>query len=201
MALTFYTHPMSRGRIVRWLLEELGEPYETVVLDYGTTMRDPAYRALNPMTKVPTLVRDGDVVTETAAICTWVADAYPQSGLMPDDRASFYRWMFFAAGPVEQAVVNTSFGWAAPPDKQGRLGYGSLERVVTALTQHLTGRQYFVGDSFSAADIYAGSQIGWGLRFGTLPDHPVLRDYWAGLAARPALLRANALDDALMKKD
>jgi glutathione S-transferase len=161
MALTFYTNPMSRGRMVRWMLEEVGARYDTIVLDY----------------------------------------AYPAAGLMPEDHASLYRWMFFGAGPVEQAVVNTSFGWIAPPEMERRTGYGSLDRVMTTLTGHLTGRRYLVGDSFSAADVYLGSQIGWGLRFGTMPANPVLQAYWDGIATRPAALRANALDDALMRKD
>ncbi len=99
MALTFYTNPMSRGRIARVMLEELGEPYETVVLDYGTTMKAPEYLAVNPMGKVPAVVHDGRVVTEVAAICTHLAMAFPEKGLMAEDTATFFRWMFFAAGP------------------------------------------------------------------------------------------------------
>jgi glutathione S-transferase len=201
MALTFYTNPMSRGRMVRWMLEEVGARYDTIVLDYATTLHGADYTALNPMAKVPTLVADGTVITEVAAICLWLAEAYPAAGLMPEDHASLYRWMFFGAGPVEQAVVNTSFGWIAPPEMERRTGYGSLDRVMTTLTGHLTGRRYLVGDSFSAADVYLGSQIGWGLRFGTMPANPVLQAYWDGIATRPAALRANALDDALMRKD
>lgn len=195
--LTLYTNPMSRGRMARWMLEELGQPYETVVLSYGTTMKAPAYLALNPMGKVPAIVHDGRVVTETAAICTYLADAFPEAGLMPEDRAAFYRWMFFGAGPLEQAVVNTSLGWVAPPDKQGRLGYGTLENVVSTLTGHLAANPFMAGDRFSAADIYVGSQIGWGLRFGTLPGNSTLNDYWQRISARPALARANAADEAL----
>lgn len=199
--LTFYTHPMSRGRMVRWMLEEVGEPYETVVLDYGTTMKAPGYLAVNPMGKVPALVHPGGVVTEVAAICCFLADAFPQAGLMPSDRGAFYRWMFFGAGPVEQAVVNTSMGWVPEPDKRGRIGYGCIEDVVATLTGHLEGRHYICGEGFSAADVYLGSQIGWGLRFGTLPGNAVLASYWDRIKGRPALARANALDDALLKRE
>jgi glutathione S-transferase len=130
MTLTLYTNPMSRGRIARVMLEEVGEPYETVVLDYGAAMKAPDYLALNPMGKVPTVVHDGRVVTECAAICTYLAMAFPDKGLMAEDTATFFRWMFFAAGPLEQAVVNTSFGWKpATPQDRGRAGYGSLEAV------------------------------------------------------------------------
>jgi glutathione S-transferase len=201
MTLTFYTNPMSRGRIIRWMLEEVGQPYDTVLLDFATTLRAPDYLAINPMAKVPSLLHDGAVITEVAAICTYLADIFPAAGLMPKDRGQFYRWMFFGAGPIEQSVVNTSFGWICPPEKEGRTGYGSLDRVVRTLTGHLTDRTYMCGDQFSAADVYVGSQIGWGLRFGTMPGNDVLQSYWDRIATRPALTRANALDDALMKKD
>ena len=199
--LTFYTHPMSRGRMVRWMLEEVGQPYETLVLDYGTTMKAPEYLVVNPMGKVPALAHPGGVVTEVAAICCFLADAFPQAGLMPADRGAFYRWMFFGAGPVEQAVVNTSMGWVPEPDKRGRVGYGCIEDVVATLTGHLEGRHYICGAGFSAADVYLGSQIGWGLRFGTLPGNAVLAGYWDRIRERPALARANALDDALLKRE
>jgi glutathione S-transferase len=200
MALTFYTNPMSRGRIVRWMLEEVGQPYETVVLDYGTTMKAAEYRAINPMGKVPALVHDGKVITEAAAICTWLADAFPQAGLMPEDRGALYRWMFYGAGPVEQAVVNTSMGWVPEPDKRGRVGYGCMEDVVATLAGHLGGTPFLCGETFSAADVYLGSQIGWGLQFGTLPAHPAFQAYWDRIRSRPALARAVSLDDALMPK-
>lgn len=197
--LTLYTNPMSRGRIARWMLEELGEPYDTVVLPFGPGMNTPAYLALNPMGKVPTLVNDGHVITECAAICTWAAQAFPDRGLMAQDSASFYRWMFFAAGPLEAAVVDTSFGWKAPsPRDEGRLGYGSLDRVLRTLSGHLQQHPYIADDRFTAADVYVGAQVGWGLRFGTLPATEALTAYWARLKDRPAHLAATALDDARM---
>lgn len=197
--MKFYTNPMSRGRITRWMLEEVGAPYETVVLDYATTMKAPDYLGLNPMGKVPTLVHDRGVITEGAAICLWLAETFPQAGLMPADHGAAYRWMFFGAGPLEQAVVNGSFGWVPEPEKQGRTGYGSMERVVRTLTGHLEANQHFCG-GFSVVDVYVGSQIGWGLRFGTLPGNAVLQAYWERIAARPALARANALDEALVTR-
>lgn len=200
MSLTLYTHPMSRGRIARWMMEELAQPYETVILDYASTMKAPAYLALNPMGKVPALVHDGQVITETAAIITYLADAFPEAGLMPTNRAAFFRWMFFGAGPVEQAVVNTAMGWIVPPERKAGFGYGSLEDVVATLAAHLDQTPYICGDTFSAADVYLGSQVGWGLRFGTLPAHPAFQSYWDRLKFRPALAAANAKDDALMPK-
>ena len=200
--LTLYTNPMSRGRIARWMLEELGQPYTAVILDYGTTMKAPDYLAINPMGKVPTLVHGDRVITEAAAICTYLAEAFPDAGLMPDDHASFFRWMFFGAGPLEQAVVNTSFGWVpGTPQDEGRTGYGGLNRVVETLTGHLSTHPFMVGNQFSAADVYVGSQIGWGLQFGTIPANDTLAAYWSRIKTRPALVRAAAIDDALLKKD
>src|SRR6266576_6243541 len=110
--LTFYTHPMSRGRVVRWMLEEIGQPYCTELLEYGTTMKAPAYLAINPMGKVPAIRHGDTVVTEAAAICAYLADAFPEAELAPaaDERAPYYRWMFFAAGPLEMAVTNRALG-------------------------------------------------------------------------------------------
>lgn len=199
--LTFYTNPMSRGRIARVMLEEIGEPYETVVLDYGTTMKAPDYLAVNPMGKVPAIVHDGTIVTECAAICTYLAMTFPEKGLMAKDLAAYFRWMFFAAGPLEQAVVNNSFGWKAPkPQDQGRLGYGCLDDVVRTLAGHLAAHDYIADGRFTAADVYVGSQIGWGLQFGTLPAEPAFTAYWNRIKDRPARTAAEAKDNALMER-
>jgi glutathione S-transferase len=202
--LIFYTNPRSRGRIVRWMLEEIGQPYRTEVLDYGTTMKAPAYLAINPMGKVPAL-RHGDVVvTEAAAICAYLADAFPQAGLAPPHgdrlRGPYYRWLFFAAGPVEAAVSNKAFGFVVPPEREGTIGYGSFQRVMDALEQAVSGGNYLVGDKFTAADVYAGSQIGFGLMFKTFEPRPAFQHYWQRITVRPAYARARALDEALMAK-
>jgi len=200
--LVFYTNPRSRGRIVRWMLEEVGQPYRTEVLEYGTTMKAPAYLAVNPMGKVPALRHGDTVVTEAAAICAYLADAFPQAGLAPPAndrlRGPYYRWLFFAAGPIEAAVTNKTFGFVAPPERQGTLGYGSFERVMNTLDAALSGGNYLVGDKFSAADVYLGSQIGFGLLFGTFEKRPAFERYWQRISARPAYARARQLDDASM---
>lgn len=205
--LTFYTNPMSRARIVRWMLEEIGTDYDTVVLDYGTTMKAPDYLAINPMGKVPAIRHGEVVVTEGAAICAYLADAFADAGLAPamgsPARGPYYRWLFFAAGPVEQAVVNSSFGWNVDaPESRGRLGYGCIEDVCDTLETLLSdGRAYVLGESFSAADIYLGSQIAWGLQFKTMPDRASFGPYVARITARPAAARAKELDDALMPQE
>lgn len=200
--IVFYTNPMSRGRIVRWMLEELGQPYRTEVLDYGTTMKAAAYRAINPMGKVPAIRHRGVTVTECAAICAYLADAYPEAGLAPafDDpaRGAFLRWMFFAAGPVDAAVTARSLGWQAPPERQGMVGYGSYEQMVDALETAVEIGPFILGDRFSAADVYVGSQIGWGLQFKTLPDRETFKAYAGRIMSRPAAIRAREVDDALI---
>ena len=198
--LTLYSHPMSRGRTVRWMLEELGQPYETVMLDYGTTMKAPAYLAINPMGKVPCLTHGDRVVTEAAAICAYLADAFPEAGLSSPDRANYFRWLFFAAGPIEAALVNTALGVVVPPERRGMVGYGSLPETLAALRSHLAARDYVAGDRFSAADVYVGSSLGWAMRFGMIADAPELAAYVARVTERPACLRARALDDAALPK-
>jgi len=202
--ITFYTNPMSRGRIVRWMLEEVGEPYETVLLDYGTTMKDAEYLAVNPMGKVPAIKHGDVVVTEGAAICAYLADAFPDKGLAPGPesrlRGPYYRWLFFAAGPVEAAVTGKSLGLLAPADKKAMAGYGSFEETIDALEQAVDHSPYICGDQFTAADVYIGSQIGWGMMFGTIDKRPAFADYSGRLQSRPAARRAAEIDDATMPK-
>lgn len=200
--LVFYTNPMSRGRIVRWMLEEIGQPYETKLLTYAESMKAPEYLAINPMGKVPAIKHGQTVVTECAAICAYLADAFPAANLAPATtdpaRGDYYRWMFFAAGPVEAAGANKALGVEVPPEKKGMVGYGSLDDVQNALEQAVKGRKYIAGDRFSAADVYVGSHIGWGMLFGTLEKRPAFEAYYGGLAERPAAVRARAIDDALL---
>jgi glutathione S-transferase len=199
--LTFYTHPMSRGRIVRWMLEEIGQPYRTELLEYGTTMKAPAYLAINPMGKVPAIRHGDTVVTEVAAICTYLADAFPQARLAPPPgdrlRGPYYRWLFFAAGPLEAAVSNKAMGFVVPQEREKMIGYGRLEQVVNALEAAVSRGQYLVGDSFTAADVYVGSHIGFGMQFGTVEKRAAFKRYWQRLSDRPAALRASEIDDAL----
>lgn len=199
--IVFYTNPMSRGRIVRWMLEELGRPYRTEVLEYGGSMKSPEYLAINPMGKVPAIVHRSQVVTEAAAICAYLADAYPEAGLAPppDDpaRAAYYRWLFFAAGPLEQAVTSRALGLEPPAERAVTVGFGTYAQALDALETAVRDREFIAGDRFSAADVYVGSQIGWGLMFGTIETRPAFADYAGRLQARPAAVRAREIDDAL----
>lgn len=199
--LTFYTNPYSRGRIVRWMLEELGAPYEQRVLGYDTSMKAPDYLALNPMGKVPAIVHDGHIVTEGAAICAYLADAFPEAGLAPRPglaRASYYRWMFFGAGPVESAVCDRMLKVEPTPEQQRAVGYGDFDRVLRTLDIAVSNAPFIAGDQFTAADVYVGSQIGFGMQFNTIPASSALTAYWARIKDRPARLKAAAMDDALV---
>jgi glutathione S-transferase len=197
--LTFYTNPMSRGQIVRWMLEEVGTPYDQVLIEYAT-IKEPAYLAINPMGKVPAIKHGDVVVTECAGICAYLADAFPEAGLAPSvgERGDYYRWLFFAAGPLEQAIVNKALGFVVPPDRKVMAGYGDFGDTMNALEQAVAGKTFLAGARFSAADVYLGSQIGWGLAFGTIDKRSAFEDYFAGLAERPAYKRAKEIDAALM---
>lgn len=196
--LTLYTNPMSRGQIAHWMLEELGEPYETEWLRWGRDgHRSAAYLALNPMGKVPTLTHGDAVVTEVAAICLYLADTFPGAKLGPtaDERADYYRWTLFAAGPLEQAVTSKAMGWEPPKEREATLGFGNYERTVAALAGHLEGRDFVCGSRFTAADVYVGSAVAWGLMFGTLPQQPPLLAYAERLQAREPYQRCKRLND------
>jgi glutathione S-transferase len=198
--IDFYTNPMSRGQIARWALHEVGAEYEQHILEYGTTMHAPEYLAINPMGKVPAIVHNGNVVTECAAICAYLADAFPDCGLRPSDaeRANYYRWMFFAAGPVETAVTNHAAGFDPAPEKEMMFGYGSYDRVIDALERHFSEHDYVCGDRFTAADMYVGSQVVWGTQFGTMPKRDTFLRYSDRLTARLAYIEAKAIDGALI---
>lgn len=200
--LVFYTHPMSRGRIVRWMLEELGQPYRTELLDYGTTMKAPDYLALNPMGKVPA-IRHGDVVvTEAAAICAYLADVFPQAGLAPPQgdkqRGPYYRWMFFAAGPLESAIVNRALAVEVPAERRGMVGYGSYEDALAGAAHAVRIGPFLLGDHFTAADVYFGASLGWGMMTNQIERRPEFEAYVGRLMARPASIRAREIDDGLI---
>lgn len=194
--LIFYTNPQSRGRIVRWMLEELGEPYDTQIVDYADLGSD-SYRAVNPMAKVPAIRHRGQIVTECAAICAYLADDFPDAGLGPRDgeKADYYRWMFFAAGPVEAAVSNKAMGWEPTPERERMFGYGNFDRTISTLDQLFSSRDYVCGDRFTAADVYVGSQLMFPMQFGLIDKRDSFARYADRLQARDAYKRAGEIDD------
>ena len=198
--LTFYTNPMSRGRIARWALEEAGADYRTEILEYGGSMKSAEYLAINPMGKVPAIKHGDTVVTECAAICAYIADAFPAANLAPapEARGDYYRWLFYFTGPVEAAVINRSLAVDVPEDKKMMVGYGAFDEVMDTVEAALSNDGYIAGDAFTAADVYAGSQIGWGLQFGTIDKRPAFERYFEKLCGRAAYKKAQMLDDEAM---
>lgn len=219
MPLTFYTNPNSRGRIVQWMLEEVGCEYDTVVLDYErssaadrwggaalarpddmSSLRGRFFTKVNPMGKIPAIVHDGKVVTESAAICVYLAEVFPEAGLAPtaDERADYYRWMFFAAGPLEQAVTNHRAGFVPAPEQEFFFGHGSYERTVNELERVVSAKPYIAGDRFTAADVYIGSHIGWGLGLQTLPKRDAFLEYLGRITQRDGFRNALAKGETLI---
>ena len=200
--LVFYTNPQSRGQTVRWMLEEIGAPYDTEILDYGTTMKQEPYLSINPMGKVPAIVHKGKVVTEVAAIVCYLAEAFPEAGLAPRDdteRADYYRWMFFVAGPIEAAFSNRAVGWDPDPDKQRMFGYGSYDMAINTLEKAIRAKPHITGDRFTAADLLVGAYVNFMIRFKLLDPRPAFTDYVARMTDRDAYRRAQEIDGKLIE--
>jgi len=195
--IEFWTNPMSRGQIAHWMLEELGQPYQTNWVAWGQN-KSPDFLAVNSMGKLPTVRHDGKVITEAAAICLYLADVFPQAGLKPEGAAlaDYYRWTFFASGPIEHAVTSRSMGWTASPEREMMLGFGSYDAAVGALESFLKDRDFVCGKDFTAADVYVGSAVDWGLAFKTLPSLPGFEAYAARLRERKGYQSAKAINAA-----
>jgi len=201
--ITFYTHPYSRGRIVRWMLEETGLPYDVEIKDFGTSMKAADYLAINPMGKVPAIRHGSTVVTEVAAICAYLAELVPDKALAPAvgsrERGTYYRWMFFVAGPLEMATTAKAFDWKIDAENARAVGCGQRTDAMDALESALKNKSYICGDHFTAADLLTASYLGWGMMQKTLEERPVFLDYVARMNAREASVRASGIDDALAK--
>ncbi|MAG67199.1 glutathione S-transferase family protein [Pseudomonas sp.] len=197
--LTLYSNPQSRGRLVHWMLEELQMPYETVWIDYGDDMKSDHYRAINPMGKVPALMHGDLLITECAAICAYLADRFPRAQLAPpvDDprRAAYLRWLFFAAGPLEQAITARKLAWEVPQERTRMVGFGTFEDTLNTVQQGLLGGPWLCGNHFTAADLYLAAQLGWAMSEGVVPERPGFADFVATAFQRPAALRAKAFND------
>src|SRR5438067_6785805 len=197
--LIFYHNPQSRGRIIRWMLEEVGQPYETEVIAYDQ-MKSERYLAVHPLGKVPAIKHGGHVVTECAAICAYLADVFPEAGLGPraDEKADYYRWLFYAAGPLEAAISNQAMGWQVPQERERMFGYGNFDKAIAAVDELLSLRDYVCGDRFTAADVYVGSQIMFPMQFGMLPECDSFVRYRERLHQRDAYKRANQIDEKII---
>lgn len=201
MSLIFYTNPQSRGQIARWALHEVGADYEQRIVTYGEEMKGDYARNVNPMGKVPAIDHDGRIVTECAAICAYLGDAFPDAGLAPtaDERADYYRWLFFAAGPLEAAVSNKAVGFTLEdPSKAMTLGYGDYDTVIDVLDRKFSSDDFVCGDRFTMADVYLGSHIVWGMMFGSVTERDSFHAYAERVSGREAYKAAKAIDAQLI---
>ena len=197
--IEFWTNPMSRGQIAHWMMEELGQPYTTNWLDWGPGgNKSEAFLAVNPMGKVPTIRHNGKVVTEAAAIILYLADVFPEAKLKPDAAglAYYYRYTFFCAGPIEQAITANAMKWEVPEGRDMMAGFGTYENSVNALEKMLSDRDYVCGKTFTAADVYVGSTVDWGLSFKSIPSRPAFEAYAERLRARSAYKSFKAINAA-----
>ena len=186
--LTLYHAIPSRGFIVHWMLEEMGVPFEVVILDIeAEEHKKPEYHAVNPMGKIPSLMHGDKLVTESAAIVMYLAESFPDTDLEVNTssplRNEYLRWSYFSPGTMEPAIVSKAMGF----DSQDYKPFADIESVASTLVSALDGNEFIVGNSFTAADVIIGSGINWGLNLmPVLPKHPVLTEYWARLEKRPA---------------
>jgi glutathione S-transferase len=200
---TFFFNPMSRAQIARWALHEAGADYKPVLVEWG--QKPAALLAANPLGKLPTIVhhhRGHDhAVSESAAVCHYLAEMTARDLLPRDEeKADYFRMLFFAAGPVEAAVTAKSNGFDTGGDarKEIAVGWGSFERMYAMLSGWFESRDYVCGGRFTMADVYVGSQVDWGLAFGTIPASEGLTAYAERLRARPAYQAGKAIDNALI---
>jgi glutathione S-transferase len=199
--LTLYHAIPSRSSIVRWMLEEVGEPYEVHLLNLQAgDSQKPDYLAINPMGKVPSLDHDGVIITEAAAICCYLADAFPDAGLSvpvgDKRRGSYLKWLFFGPSCVEPTVTDRAFP-RKEETRRGALGHGDYDTVINVLAQGVAAGPYLLGEQFTTADVIIGSGLRWGMMFKLIPERPEFLAYVGRLNERPALKRAQEKDTAL----
>ena len=203
--VVLYYNPMSRARIAHWMLEEAGAPYrlELVNLERGEH-KTPAFLSVNPMGKLPALAHRGTVVTESSAICAYLADAFPAAGLAPaptsPERGTYYRWFFFAAGCVDPAMLDKMTD-RPPSPRPTANGYGCYEDTMSTLEKALSPGPFILGERFSAVDVYIGSQLRFGILMAkAIEPRPVFTAYLERLSNRPASKKVEELSAQYMAK-
>jgi len=203
-AFTFFFHPMSRAQIARWALHEVKADYDAVQVDWGAKPAE--LLAANPMGKLPTIIHHhgghDHVVSEGAAVCHYLAATHPESDLLPGEHemADYFRWLFFAAGPLEQAATVKMFGWELPVAQEMAAGFGNYDRAMGALEAWLSEHDFVCGERFTMADVYVGSQVDWGLVFKSYPATASFTAYAERVQARPAYQEAKAIDNKLIEE-
>ena len=199
--ITFYTNPYSRGVSVRWMLEECEAEYDVVPVHFGKEMKSEKYLSVNPMGKSPSLEVDGKVITETAAILTFLADMYPEKNLIPPvnsvERGEFYRWMFFALH-LEYAFMDKFFDVPSSEKKRRSIGYGDYDTALNTLTEFLKDKKYVIGNNFTVLDLYFTATLRWAIFVGgMLPNEGILVDYMNQHLTREANVKGKELDQKL----
>lgn len=200
--IVLYHSPQSRSIVAHWMLEEVGTPYRLHLLDlHKGEQKRPEFLAINPMGKVPAIDHDGVVVTEAAAICAYLADAFPEAGLAPQPgdprRGAYFRWLFFGPGSLEPAILDRMFPRPAAVPAMA-LGYGTVDAPLDAIAAAVKTGPYLLGDLFSAADVVVGSGLQWAMMAGAVPQRADLAAYLTRLRDRPALQRVFAKDAELV---
>ena len=198
---TFFFNPMSRAQIARWALHEAGADYEPVFVAWDA--RPQALLDANPMGKLPTIVHHhgghDHVVSEAAAVCHYLAEmSAPELLPGPHEKADYFRWLLFAAGPLEQAVTNKAFGWNPDEKQQMSVGFGNFDKTVDTLAWWFASHDFVCGARFTMADVYVGSAVDWGLQFGTIPAQDSLTAYAERVREREAYQAGKAIDNALI---
>jgi glutathione S-transferase len=202
--ITLYHAAPSRSSVVLWMLEELGEPYDIhlLSLNKGDT-RTADYLEINPMGKVPAVKHGDTIITEGAAICTYLADAFPQAKLSvpigDPRRGTYLKWLFFGPTCLEAAIIDRSFPRSGDVPRRA-LGYGDHELVMNVLSEAVRKGPYLMGEQFTAADVVIGSGIRWGMMFKGVPERPEFVAYAGRVAERPAAKRATAKDQEFAAK-
>jgi glutathione S-transferase len=199
--LVLYHAAPSRSATVRWMLEEVGEPYDIHLLSLAAgDQQKPEYLAVNPQGKVPALKHKGVVITEVAAICAYLADEFPKARLsIPTGnprRGVYLQWLFFGPSCIEPAITDRAFPRKETP-RPGTVGYRGIDQLADIVAKAVAKGPYLMGEQFTAADVVIGSAVRWGTMFKLLPERPEFGPYVARLAQRPALQRADAKDNEL----
>ena len=200
--VTLFHAPHSRSSTALWMMEEIGQPYDLQIIDFkAVENRQSTYLAINPLGKVPAIQHNSGIVTETTAILTYLADAFPAAKLAPaigdPRRGPYLRWMFFYAASFEPAVVDKAM--KREPGPIAMSPYGTFEMVIDTIDTALATGPYLLGDQFTAADVMWGSGLDWTMGFGITPKQPHFLAYVERINARPARKSAQAKDAELKK--
>ena len=171
--LKHYYHPMSRGVTTDWMLKELDAPHEQILVDFPAGANNtPEYRAINPMGKIPTLADGEVVITETAAICAYLADKFPEKKLAPatnsPERGKYYRYLFYPSAVLEPMFTVNHFGIEGLDPKS--VGWGDLERCITTIERMTPEKDWALGSQFTTADVVFGGTLDFFIQFGMLKE-------------------------------